>query len=106
MNTTCNGNAGGLCWLPHLCDQMVQNLQLHSCLMMKPCLVPDDLHRSQNLILIVITFQHLSKRALAKDAYNFKSVCKVVMSNWPVVPSVIVKSSIVLRCTHFIMDNL
>jgi hypothetical protein len=84
----------------------MQDFQLHSSLMVESRFVSDNFHCSKRLIFVVKALENLPKRSLSKDANNLKPISKVVVGHQSVVSTVIIKSSIVLRCRLPMLNQL
>ena len=74
---------------------MLQDLELHTSLVLEPLLVADELDRDDLAGLVVHAFQRLAEAALAQELNHFEAVRDVVLQNHAVVAALVVVAAVV-----------
>lgn len=84
--------------------QMQQDLQLHSCLVLKLLLVPNDLDCYNLMSFVIVALDCLTETSFAQKINDLKSECKVILQNDVVISSVIVISKVeILEFSAFML---
>lgn len=79
-------------------SEMFEDLNLHSCLMLKLLLVPDDLHCHHFFLLMIKALQSLSKTSWSKWFKYFKPICDVILiCNFVITPIIIISIVMCLK---------
>ena len=82
-------------WIMFL--EIRKNVQLNTCLMVKPLLVSDDFYGHKLVGFVVVAFQSLTKTTFSKRLKNFVSVAKVVFHDNLVITSIIIETLVVRK---------
>ncbi len=81
----------------HPFTQIVQDLDLHKCLMMEPFLVSDDLNGHRFTSTVISTMQNLTKRSLPERVNHFVPIGQVIVIDDKVVTSIIIIAVVICR---------
>ena len=98
----------GVIWV--LILQVLQYVQLDTCLVLIPFLVLDDLDGDNLPSLVVQALQSLTKRSLTKEVDHLKSKAEMVMQHHLVVSVLVVIAIVVVPAgrlaMHFVLQRL
>ena len=80
----------------HPFPQPPQNPHLHQSLLMKPLLIPNNLHRHDASLLMIHTPHHLAKTALTQQIHHFIPIRQMISKHDVIIPALVVVAVIPL----------
>lgn len=75
--------------------KIIEDLDLHQCLVMETLLIANDLDRNRFACLMVSTVQHLTKRALAQGIHDFIAESEMIAIDHLVIATFIIVAKVV-----------